>query len=76
MARRRLRAAQTGERHRLAANWLRRIHGPGERHAGQLARLNGEPVTAPLRVRAGDRLRLGEPGVELQLVALEEGPPR
>jgi hypothetical protein len=29
-----------------------------------------------VRARAGDRLRLGEPGVELLLVALEETVPR
>ena len=45
-----------------------------EAHAAEATLLNGEPVTAPVRVRTGDRLHLGEPGVDLLLVALEEAP--
>jgi hypothetical protein len=43
-----------------------------EAHTTEATMLNGEPVTAPVRVRTGDRLHLGAPGVELLLVALEE----
>jgi hypothetical protein len=37
--------------------------------------LNGERVRRRARLRAGDRLRLGLPGVELQLVVVEATPP-
>lgn len=47
-----------------------------EDHSAGATFLNGQPLTAPMRARAGDRLRLGEPGVELLLVALEEPVPR
>jgi pSer/pThr/pTyr-binding forkhead associated (FHA) protein len=34
--------------------------------------VNGERIAERLRVRAGDRVRIGEPGVELSLIALSE----
>ena len=37
--------------------------------------LNGERIRRRARLRAGDRLRLGLPGVELLLIALETAPP-
>jgi hypothetical protein len=43
-----------------------------EVHAPEATSLNGAPVTGRVRVRAGDRLRLGTPGVELLFVALDE----
>jgi hypothetical protein len=36
--------------------------------------VNGERVAERVRVRAGDRLRLGDPGVELALIAVDEVP--
>ena len=35
--------------------------------------LNGERVGGRVALRAGDRLRLGNPGLELELVRVEEG---
>ena len=35
--------------------------------------LNGERVGGRVALRAGDRLRLGSPGVEFELVHVEEG---
>jgi pSer/pThr/pTyr-binding forkhead associated (FHA) protein len=34
--------------------------------------VNGERVAERVRVHAGDRIRLGEPGVELALIAVGE----
>jgi hypothetical protein len=34
--------------------------------------VNGERVQERVRVHAGDRVRLGEPGVELALIAVGE----
>jgi len=36
--------------------------------------VNGERVQERVRIYAGDRVRLGEPGVELTLIAVGEGP--
>jgi hypothetical protein len=36
--------------------------------------VNGECVAERVRVRAGDRVRLGDPGVELALIAVDEAP--
>jgi FHA domain len=36
--------------------------------------VNGERVAERVRVRAGDRVRIGDPGVELALIAVEETP--
>ncbi|HJS59293.1 MAG TPA: hypothetical protein VKA01_14420 [Vicinamibacteria bacterium] len=41
---------------------------------GGITLLNGEPAEDRAPLRAGDRLSLGEAGVVLQLVAVEEGP--
>jgi pSer/pThr/pTyr-binding forkhead associated (FHA) protein len=35
--------------------------------------VNGERVSERVRVHAGDRVRLGEPGVELALIAVSDG---
>jgi pSer/pThr/pTyr-binding forkhead associated (FHA) protein len=43
-----------------------------ENHAGGDTFLNGERVGGRAPLRAGDRLRLGSPGLELLLVAVEE----
>jgi hypothetical protein len=43
-----------------------------EDHAGGDTFVNGERVTGRAALRVGDRLRLGSPGLELVLVALEE----
>jgi pSer/pThr/pTyr-binding forkhead associated (FHA) protein len=36
--------------------------------------VNGERVAERVRVRAGDRVRIGDPGVELALIAVDEAP--
>jgi hypothetical protein len=36
--------------------------------------VNGERVAERVRVRTGDRVRLGDPGVELTLIAVDEAP--
>src|ERR1700722_9195904 len=36
--------------------------------------VNGERVAERVRVRGGDRARLGDPGIELALIGLDEGP--
>jgi FHA domain len=36
--------------------------------------VNGERVVERVRVRAGDRVRIGDPGVELALIAVDEAP--
>lgn len=38
--------------------------------------VNGERVAERVRVRAGDRVRLGDPGVELALICVDEAPNR
>jgi len=43
-----------------------------EDHAGGDTFVNGERVGSRAPLRAGDRLRLGSPGLELLLVAVEE----
>lgn len=43
-----------------------------EDHASGDTFVNGERVTGRVALRAGDRLRLGSPGLELLLVAVEE----
>ena len=43
-----------------------------EDHAGGDTFVNGERVEGRVALRAGDRLRLGSPGLELLLVAVEE----
>jgi len=43
-----------------------------EDHAGGDTFVNGERVGDRAPLRAGDRLRLGSPGLELLLVAVEE----
>jgi pSer/pThr/pTyr-binding forkhead associated (FHA) protein len=35
--------------------------------------VNGERVAGRARLRAGDRLRIGEPGVQLELIAVGGG---
>jgi pSer/pThr/pTyr-binding forkhead associated (FHA) protein len=35
--------------------------------------VNGERVSERVRVHAGDRVRVGEPGVELSLIAIGDG---
>jgi hypothetical protein len=47
-----------------------------EDHGAGATFLNGAPLTDRVRVRTGDRLRLGEAGAELLFVALEELRPR
>jgi pSer/pThr/pTyr-binding forkhead associated (FHA) protein len=32
--------------------------------------VNGERVSERVRIRAGDKVRLGEPGIELSLIAI------
>jgi hypothetical protein len=36
--------------------------------------VNGERVAERVRVRAGDRVRLGDPGIELALISIDEAP--
>ena len=43
-----------------------------EDHSSTGTFVNGERVSARAVLRAGDRLRLGSPGVELLLIAVEE----
>ena len=45
-------------------------------HSGFGTFVNGERVAERARVYAGDRVRVGEPGVELALIAVGEGPAR
>ena len=43
-----------------------------EDHSTYGSFLNGERVDGTATLEAGDRLRLGSPGIELQLIAVEE----
>jgi hypothetical protein len=44
-----------------------------EDHSSHGTFVNGARVTGRVAVHAGDRLRIGSPGVELHLIAVEEG---
>jgi hypothetical protein len=46
-----------------------------EDHSGHGTFVNGEPVAGSVEVHAGDRLRVGSPGIELHLVAVEDHAP-
>lgn len=67
-----LRGEATGVSRRHCTLWSANGEVAVEDHAGGDTFVNGERVTGRVALRAGDRLRLGTPGLELLLVAVEE----